>query len=464
MKDGITIQELVQEVKRRSENKVDYIARTRDLRLDLTPLDAAIAQAATLNRTVAADGGRHVALADWLEGGMRYRSQAEPDIDSAIVPASGNGHAHQRPTHVTSLVVQVKENDKLVDKYLPLNDLAHDQLATHLAIPARYYDRLREDFPELLKENVNTLIQAAPQAEHRMVRSLDGVARAFLSDSYEQLDNWDLMRFLMPLFAPQDTKLRDGTVIKCLRNPDGTPISVTFRSCNVTDTNLYIKLVCKQITAELKVGQTVRAGVIIKNSEVGMGKIAVFPFYEVLQCKNGAYLTEWGNSRRHVGRAKGGDVTGGNDASKFYSDATKKARDKSLFLQMADVVRGTLTEAMFSEMLEPMREAMGVKLVGQPQAAIEVVGRNLGLAEDEQDDILNYLIQGGDLSIWGLSNAITRFSQDVESYDRATELEGVGGRVITLPPSEWREIAEATKTRKRKNGNGAAVALLGAGR
>ena len=53
---------------------------------------------------------------------------------------------------------------------------------------------------------------------------------------------------------------------------------------------------------------------------------------------------------------------------------------------------------------------------------------------------LNYLIKGGDLSLYGLSNAITRASQDVESYDRATALEGIGWQVATMPKTQWKEI------------------------
>jgi hypothetical protein len=55
-------------------------------------------------------------------------------------------------------------------------------------------------------------------------------------------------------------------------------------------------------------------------------------------------------------------------------------------------------------------------------------------------DPMRHLIEGGDLSAWGLGNAITRSAQDVDSYDRATELEAVGGKVIELSPSEWRSV------------------------
>jgi hypothetical protein len=42
--------------------------------------------------------------------------------------------------------------------------------------------------------------------------------------------------------------------------------------------------------------------------------------------------------------------------------------------------------------------------------------------------------------MYGLSNAITRASQDVESYDRATALEGIGWQVATMTKNQWEEI------------------------
>ena len=44
------------------------------------------------------------------------------------------------------------------------------------------------------------------------------------------------------------------------------------------------------------------------------------------------------------------------------------------------------------------------------------------------------------MSLYGLSNAVTRMSADVESYDRATELESIGWDIITMEPEQWREI------------------------
>ena len=70
---------------------------------------------------------------------------------------------------------------------------------------------------------------------------------------------------------------------------------------------------------------------------------------------------------------------------------------------------------------------------GKPQDAVEIVAKRFDLREGEQDNVLTHLAKGGDLSLWGLANAVTRSAEDCESYDRAIELERVGGMVVELP-------------------------------
>ena len=52
--------------------------------------------------------------------------------------------------------------------------------------------------------------------------------------------------------------------------------------------------------------------------------------------------------------------------------------------------------------------------------------------------MLRHLITAGDLSGYGLVNAVTHYSQDVDDYDRATEFESLGGKLIELPAPEWK--------------------------
>ena len=71
-----------------------------------------------------------------------------------------------------------------------------------------------------------------------------------------------------------------------------------------------------------------------------------------------------------------------------------------------------------------------IPIKGNVQEAVELTGREFGITQEEQDGIFRYLVEGGDLSLYGLTNAVTRMSQDVDSYDRATALEWIGWQVM----------------------------------
>lgn len=71
---------------------------------------------------------------------------------------------------------------------------------------------------------------------------------------------------------------------------------------------------------------------------------------------------------------------------------------------------------------------------------VKVASREFRITDDESTGILQHLIEGNDLTLYGLSNAVTRHSQDVESYDRATELESIGYNILTMQPALWNRI------------------------
>ena len=191
-----------------------------------------------------------------------------------------------------------------------LNDLAHRQIGTRLKVPAAYYDRLRRDHPDLLADNINYLFQAEP--EKRLVRTLDGNARAFLSNRYHRIDN--------------DVVL--GMAIRTLQETD---LALQVASAEVTERRLYLKVTFPQIEAQVKVGDVVRSGILISNSEVGLGSYQVAPFLERLICVNGMVVNEMGNRRAHVGRATGNEA----DVYELYQDDTLKADDQALLLTVA---------------------------------------------------------------------------------------------------------------------------------
>ena len=129
-----------------------------------------------------------------------------------------------------------------------------------------------------------------------------------------------------------------------------------------------------------------------------------------------------------------------DDSFSLYTDETLQAEDKAFLLKLRDTTLAAIEEARFAQIVGRFQKSTQAKITGRIQDVIELTGKAYDISQPEQDSILDYLVKGGDLSLYGLTNAITRASQDVESYDRATALEGIGWQVATMPETLWREI------------------------
>jgi hypothetical protein len=74
-----------------------------------------------------------------------------------------------------------------------LTDWARGQLANKLGIPRKYYERVRNSSKsELLAENINAWLG---ERERRLIRILNGKTRAFFSDRYRMMNNYDISLF-----------------------------------------------------------------------------------------------------------------------------------------------------------------------------------------------------------------------------------------------------------------------------
>jgi hypothetical protein len=295
-----------------------------------------------------------------------------------------------------------------------VRDMAHRQIGERLGIPRKFYERLRAEHPGLLDHNVNTLFQEKP--EKRMVRTLDGDARAFLSNSYRRIDDFDLAEAILPVLNEQ---------------PD-----MRIESCDLTETRMYIKALFPRIQGEVKVGEAVQAGVVIQNSEVGHGMLSVTPLVFTLICSNGMIVPEYGTQRRHVGRR----IDPGEEATQLFRDETLAADDRALLMKVADVVRACTNEAAFRDITLRLRELTTTDPMPDPVKGVEKLANRYDLNEEEQGGVLRHLIEGGDLTAYGALNAVTRTAQDVDSYDRSVELERTGGQFMDLTREEWAGI------------------------
>ena len=92
-----------------------------------------------------------------------------------------------QPTGDGDVVVEIGDKGTF-----PVGDIAHGQIATHTGIPAKYYDRMRQEAPELLADNVNAWYHPKPggkPAQVRMWRTMDKKLRANLSDKYQAFED-----------------------------------------------------------------------------------------------------------------------------------------------------------------------------------------------------------------------------------------------------------------------------------
>ena len=120
------------------------------------------------------------------------------------------------------------------------------------------------------------------------------------------------------------------------------------------------------------------------------------------------------------------------------------ADDRAFFLKVRDVVQAAVSEATFRQTAQKLQRTLNIPLTGDPVQTVEVLAQRYTLNEQERSGVLRHLITGGmHCPAYGLVNAVTHFSQEVEDYDRATEFEALGGRLIQLAPADWQGLAQA---------------------
>ncbi len=127
--------------------------------------------------------------------------------------------------------------DENVSHSFPVNRIAEQQIATFTGIPAAYYNRMREQNPALLDHNINSWFR--DMDAQRMIRTLDNRARAFLSDKYLPIDNYEIATRVLP-------------IIDKVVHLNGDNVS-----CEITDRSMYLKVINHKMEEEVSVGDVV---------------------------------------------------------------------------------------------------------------------------------------------------------------------------------------------------------------
>lgn len=304
-----------------------------------------------------------------------------------------------------------------------INNWSSSQLASYADVPKQYFDRLRTQSPELLSRNVNHGLSKAAQSsdrEARLVRTLDGNVRGFLSSKYRMLDAHDLLEATLPVLMEN---------------------SFEVMSSEITDRRLYLKTVTKKIEGEVKVGDVMQYGVMISTSDVGAGSLKVEPFFYRLACLNGMIM-ETKFRKAHLG-----SNNFEKEIQELLTDSTKKLNDQAFFATVRDYITATMSKENFERELNKMRDAADQKITSfDLERVIDLSMNEVGIrGENVKKGLLNALASGNEgagLTKWGLVNSFTKTAQNDDiDYDMATELERAGGLILELNPSQWKRIA-----------------------
>jgi hypothetical protein len=288
-----------------------------------------------------------------------------------------------------------------------------DQLAQLLTV------RLNEHPSKRLVRTVK------PWGEEGPVEGGEPYVRAFLDSKYLALDNYKLLQALDPILDDENVELL---------------------SAQVTDVCTYIKL--GNLKKLFQVGQisrrgkdipdNVHAGAFIINSEVGAAKMDYYALIYRPEHSNAmiyadqVYTVERGNAQQ----VETWDIVG------------QESVPNDIFVDVAGGVKKLLNNHgnWFGKASAKLTEAQKAKIVnGLPSTTVEKLGQLFQLNVEERTLIFRTMNIMNDWSQFGLVNAISTVARDVKgifTYDRATELEALAGKVLMMDKDSWSRISE----------------------
>jgi len=338
-------------------------------------------------------------------------------------------------------------------RYVPTG-VGDEGIADKLGIPLKYVRRLRTEAPDLYDANVNGWLSR--DSGSYLVRLLRGdaetvesrgVLRAFLSDRYRTIDNFDV------LLAALDGMRRHGW---------GEPGSdMPHISADLTDRRMYVRVTHPGIAAyapdllkgyrspwggqdvgngwtpervaaaaggegqAIPAGEEpiVFAGFVISNSETGGGAFSITPRLVVKVCNNGLTITADALREVHIGgRLDAGVIR--------WSETTQRKALDLVTAQTADAVATFLDTDYVKAKVAELEEAAGAP-VKDPQGVITTVSKKLGFTEAQQQNILSCFIAGGQLSAGGVMHAVTAAAQLADG-DTAWDMEAAALPALAL--------------------------------
>lgn len=296
--------------------------------------------------------------------------------------------------------------------YYPMSQYAEHQIAQVYNIPIKYWNAMKQ-IPGLRALNANSWFQAEPK--RRMIRILDKMVRAFVSDKFRPFDNFLVVNAIMPILNEYQSDL-------------------IIQSYSLTEKGMYLQVRFPSIEAEIKEGDIVQSGFIITNSEIGAGSVDIRQSIWRLVCSNGL-IRESIFRKFHVGRSIGQN----QEDYSIYKNDTIEYELNSIRTKIRDIVQYTLETQNFSESVNDLRLAAQRQIVNV-QETIRNVTKHFNIPEIWQDKMNENIYANNELSQWGVANAVTNLSHYMDNPDNAYNFESIGNQIVKLNDKQWEKI------------------------
>jgi hypothetical protein len=261
----------------------------------------------------------------------------------------------------------------------PFSDLALTQFCAKMDIPVRYYRRL----PDNLKIVLGNHELERLKGTSFLIRGKGDWIRAFLSADYVAYNNSGIAETVEGLLSKGNVTVKDFVL---------------------EETNMFLKIISNEIW---DVESGLKAGILIGNSEVGMGSVSVEPFVFRKPCTNDLIVSR----------------------EKSFRHAHIHLTAHELTRRMAEAVSDGFRVA--SSLLEVFLKAREVKVV-DPLKVIRKIAEERQFSQKLTDQVVSGYLAEAEPNWFGVINAFTNAAQKLGPLQRI-EMERFAGTLLESP-------------------------------
>lgn len=314
--------------------------------------------------------------------------------------------------------------------------------ATEGGVPGRFLRRVWGVNPERTAQFLSGLMRDDPK--RRLVRVLDGRVRAFLGQTYRCIDSLDVARCAMERAREHDALPIEASVTESkmrLRFVSRRIVEELQRVGRDSGRGWFagglgkqteLSKVAARSWGELP-GDTVHPALGFSNSETGHGGCDLDGGILLGACFNLAWVRKMVHEV-HIGeRLEEG----------LFTAATAQKHAELVYAKIADASAAYFDADRFREVVASFEDAQSSEIRAPSVACKVAIGASDALNESDLDALLSFFVeQPGERTQFNLGQAVSRLAQEVEP-DRASDLEWFAARVSSGEITKEVERAEA---------------------